>query len=296
MMDLEFIVPFYGEPDYLLQAVDGIRALENTRWRLTIVEDVHPQGTVMEQKIQSLSDDRIRYLRNERNLGVNANIYRCIQLAEWDHFVITGFDDLVLPNYGNAVAALLERHPDAAAVQPRVEVIDEEGLRHFPLPDRIKSLIGPGGRREVVLRGQPAVAGLLHGNWLYTPATCFQRAAFQKVPFRPGIDAAHDLAFVVDVLLDGGPLVVGTEIAFQYRRFRTSHSSSTARNGLRFEQERRYFAEIRDELQRKGWRHAQRAAKMRTTSRLNALTQLPSAVRAGDSRVARLLLRHAFGS
>lgn len=295
-MELEFLIPFYGEPDYLLQAVDGIRALENTCWQLTIVEDVHPQGHMVEQKVQALGDDRIRYRRNKRNLGVNANIHQCIQLAEWDYFVITGFDDLVLPNYGNAVAALLDRHPDAALVQPHVEVIDEAGRQHFPLPDRIKSLIGPGGRRELVLRGQRGVTSLLHGNWLYTPAACFQRAAFQKAPFRPDIDAAHDLAFVIDVLLAGESLVVGTEVAFQYRRSRASHSSSSARNGQRFAEERRYFNEIRAEFQRKGWRRAQRAARLRATSRLNALAQLLSAVRVSDRVAMRLLLRHAFGS
>lgn len=294
-MELEFFIPFYGEPDYLLQAVDGIRALENTRWRLTIVEDAHPQGFVVEQKVQALGDDRIRYRRNERNLGVNANIYQCIQLAEWDYFVITGFDDLVLPNYGNAVAALLDRHPGAALVQPHVEVIDEAGRGHFPLPDRIKSLIRPGSGTEFVLRGQRGVTSLLHGNWLYTPAACFRRAAFQKVPFRPGIDAAHDLAFVIDVLLAGESLVVGTEVAFQYRRSRTSHSSSSARNGQRFDQERRYFVEIRDEVRRLGWRRAQRAARLRATSRLNALTQLPGAIRVSDHTTTRLLLKHAFG-
>lgn len=294
-MELEFLIPFYGEPDYLLQAINNIRALENTRWRLTIVEDAHPQGYVVEQKVQALSDDRIRYRRNERNLGVNANIYQCIRLAEWDYFVITGFDDLVLPNYGNAVAALLDRHPDAALVQPHVEVIDAAGRRHFPLPDRVKSLIGPGGRREVVLRGQRGVTSLLHGNWLYTPAACFRRTAFQKVPFRPDIDAAHDLAFVVDVLLAGGSLVAGTEVAFQYRRTCAGHSGSTARSGQRFDQERRYFTEIRGELQRLGWRRAQRASRLRATSRLNALAQLPSAMRTSDGAPVRQLLKHAFG-
>lgn len=294
-MDLEFLIPFYGEPDYLLQAVDGIRALENTRWRLTIVEDHHPDGLLVEQKVRALGDHRIRYLRNRRNLGVNANTYQCLQLAEWEHVVITGADDLVLPNYGTAVAALLQRHPHAAVVQPHVEVINDQGRVHLPLPDRIKSLVGPGGRREVVLDGQRAVTSLLRGNWLYTPAMCVRRSAFRKVPFRPGIDSAHDLAFVIDVLLGGGSLVAGTEVAFQYRRYRTSHSSTSARNGLRFEQERRYFIEIRDELRRKQWPCARRAARMRPTSRLNAVTQLPRAIRAGDATSAFLMLKHAFG-
>lgn len=295
-LELDFLIPFYGEPAYLLEAVDGVRALEDTDWRLTIVEDVYPDGPAVERKIADLGDDRIRYLRNESNLGVNANVHRCIQLAERDHFVITGFDDVVAPNYGRVVADLLERHPDAALVQPRVQVVDGQGTPYMPLPDRIKHLAWPrGGKAEIELSGETAVKSLLRGNWLYTPALCYQREALQRAPFRPDIDAAHDLAFVVDVLLDGGSLVLGTEACFSYRRHRSSHSSSFARSGARFDQERRYFTEIAVDLRARGWRSAERAARMRLLSRLNAATQLPQALRARETAALRTLLRHLLG-
>ena len=292
---LEFLIPFHGEPRYLHEAIAGIRALVDTDWQLTIVEDAYPGGTEVERQVAALGDDRIRYLRNERNLGVNANVHRCIQLAERDHFVITGHDDKVRPNYGQVVAGLLAHHPDAALVQPAVEVVDEDGRPHRPLPDRIKALASPGGRREVVLQGQPAVASLLRGNWLYTPALCYRRDALQRAPFRPGIDAAHDLAFVVDVLLDGGTLVVGTEVCFAYRRHRRSHSSSFARSGVRFEQERRYFDGIGTELRDRGWHSAARSARRRLLSRLNAATQLPQALRHAQPAALRSLLRQSLG-
>jgi glycosyltransferase involved in cell wall biosynthesis len=295
---LEFLIPFYGEPRYLHQAIAGIRALVDTDWRLTIVEDAYPGGTAVERQVVALGDDRIRYLRNERNLGVNANVHRCIQLAERDHFVITGYDDEVRPNYGQVVAGLLARHPDAALIQPAVEVVDEDGRPHRPLPDRIKALAGPGRRHRedgaIVLRGESAVASLLRGNWLYTPALCYRRDALQRAPFRPGIDAAHDLGFVVDVLLDGGTLVVGTEVCFAYRRHRRSHSSSFARSGVRFEQERRYFDDIGAELRDRGWHIAARSARRRLLSRFNAATQLPQALRHPEPTTIRSLLRQSL--
>lgn len=297
--ELEFLIPFYGEPRYLHEAIAGIRALVDTDWRLTIVEDAYPDGAAVERDVAALGDDRIRYLRNERNVGVNANVHRCIQLAERDHFVITGYDDRVLPNYGQVVAGLLARHPEAALIQPAVEVVDEDGRPHRPLPDRIKALAGPVGPRhrghdDVVLQGERAVAGLLRGNWLYTPALCFRRDALQRAPFRPGIDAAHDLAFVVDVLLDGGTLVVGSEVCFAYRRHRQSHSSSFARSGVRFEQERRYLDDISAELRDRGWRTAERSARRRLLSRLNAAAQLPRALRHRETTALRSLARQAL--
>lgn len=288
---IEFLVPYYGSPEYLHQTIASIRALEDTDWRLTIVEDAYPDGPAVERTVLALEDDRIRYLRNEKNLGNNANTYRCIELAEGDWFAMPGADDLVNPNYGRAVADLISRHPDAALVQPAVEVIDEAGEPHFPLPDKIKRLTRPG-HGEVVLKGDSGAASLLRSNWLYTPASCYRREHLQKVRYREGIDAAHDLAFIVDVIMAGGEVVAGTEVAFRYRRHGSSHSSSFARSGMRFEQERKYFEDIQAELTAMKWKAAERAARRRLLSRLNALSQIPGAAKARDGGAAKAMLRH----
>lgn len=295
MTSHEFIIPFYGQPRYLHEAIARIRSLDHPDWRLTIVEDVYPDGAAVERDVLALGDDRIRYVRNEENLGVNANVYKCIQLAESDWFTITGYDDMVLPNYLRAVDDLIARHPDAALVQPGVEVVDEESQPHFPLPDRIKRMTRPDAG-EVVLQGERAAVSLLRSNWLYTPASCYRAEYFQKAPFRKDIDAAHDLAFIIDVVLAGGKIVVGTETAFQYRRHRTSHSSSFARSGERFLQERKFFLDIRAEMQKAGWHRAEKAARRRLLSRLNALSQVPSAALARDPQAVKTMIRHAVGS
>ena len=290
---LEFLIPYYGDPRYLFEGIEAIQALEDTDWVLTIVEDRYPEGEAVEEKVAGLDDARIRYVRNERNLGVSANAHRCIQLAERDHFLVLGYDDKLMPNYGRVMADVLRRHPDASFVQPRVEVIDENGARTNPLPDRIKQRMWPGPG-EVVLSGERAVRSLLRGNWLYTPALCFERRALQRTRNRPDIDVCHDLAFVVDVLLDGGKLVVTTETCFSYRRHRSNYSTLVARSGARFDQERRYFAEVGAELHKRGWRSAERAARLRPLSRLNAITQLPRALRSREGETIRNLLGHAF--
>ncbi|MGH3631438.1 MAG: glycosyltransferase [Sciscionella sp.] len=296
MIELEFVVPFHGRSDYLFGAVARIRALRDTRWQLTIVEDCDPNGVAVQREIDALGDGRIRYLRNDTRLGVNANSHRCIQLAQWDRFVMPGHDDLLMPDYGLRVAELIERYPDATVVQPHVRVIDERGEPSQPLADRVKRWIGPGGRRETELRGESGVVSLLRGNWLYTPACCYRRDKLQGGSYRPSIDAAHDLAFVVDVLMDGGSIVAGTDVAFEYRRHSASHSSCVARSGLRFEQERRYFTEIAAQCHSRGWRKAELAAKWRVTSRLNALSHVPAALRCGELTTAAKLLGHGVSA
>lgn len=288
---LDVMVPYYGDPELLLRAVASVQGLEGVEWRLTILEDVHPEGPTTEKRVMALGDPRIRYLRNERNLGVSANMFRGIELAEFEHFVILDFDDLLLPNYGQVVQSLFAAHPDAAVVQPGIQIIDEQGLLHRPLPDRIKAYAGPVNR-DVELRGEAAVVSLLRGNWTYGPSLCYKRSFASRLRLRPETDFISDLGRVIDMIMDGGTFVVGSEIAFQYRRHRTSHSSSGARDGTRFRQERLYYDTIRAELARAGWQRAGRAARTRLFSRLNAAAQLVGAARARDLTLARMLLAH----
>jgi fermentation-respiration switch protein FrsA (DUF1100 family) len=214
-------------------------------------------------------------------------------LAEREYFVIMGADDLLLPSYGKVVGSLVNQYPEAALVHPGVEVIDENDLPHLPIVDRVKGFLRP--RLSVVeLRGEAAAASLLRGNWLYTPAVAYRRDSVIDPPMRTGLDAIHDLALVVDILIRGGSLVVGQEPAFRYRRHSNSHSSSHARNGQRFLQEKTYFVNIEKELLQFAWHGAARAARRRLLSRLNALIQVPGALRSGNRAVAGSLLGHAL--
>jgi len=49
-------------------------------------------------------------------------------------------------------------------------------------------------------------------------------------------------------------------------------------------------------MKAKGWHRAERAARNHSSSRLHALTLLPTAVRGGQGDVVRALAKHAFGT
>ncbi|WP_424186240.1 glycosyltransferase family 2 protein [Actinokineospora sp. G85] len=293
MISLDIVVPYYGNPDYLMRTVGSVRALEDTDWRLTILEDCFPDGAAVEKTVNAIGDERINYLRNDKNLGVAGNKHRALREAKQDYFVMLDADDIMLPNYGREIARLLERHPGASMVQPGIQVIDEQDQPHLPLADKAKALARPRGG-EMELRGEPAATSLLRGNWLYTPALTYRRDISRDLVQRPDSDAVHDLAIVMDILMRGGNLVLGDQVAFKYRRHRSSHSSTVARDGTRFRQERRYFVDMQRELADFGWPKAARASRNRVFSRLNALVQVPWALRARDLDVTRGLLRHAL--
>lgn len=292
-MTVHIVIPFYGEPRYLEDAVASVRAQRNADWLLTVVDDGYP-GTRAAEHLRALGDDRIEYRRNDARLGPNGNTYRCSRLGRTEYLCMMGADDLLEPDYLDVVLAGFRRGPDVVAVQPGVTVIDEDGAPHTGLTDRVKAVLGRRARERGEIAGEAAARSLLLGNWLYTPALCYRSSAVADVPFHEGIDAIHDLAFVMDLLVRGGRLVLEPAVAFRYRRHRSSDSSTRARDGIRFEQEQRYYREVADELRGLGWNRAARAADLHVFSRLHALTMAASLVAGRDLRRAGAMVGRAL--
>jgi glycosyltransferase involved in cell wall biosynthesis len=293
-MSLEFMVPFYGDPALLKETVASVRAQTDPEWRLTVVDDGYPDETIPGW-FAALGDDRIRYLRNETNLGANKNYEKCLSLATADDVVVLGADDLLRPNYVAVVREARRRFPDAAVIQPGVEVVDEHGEPSHSLVDRIKRVYAPSPDETVALSGEDVATSLLKGNWLYFPALVFSVAKVREVGFREGLNVVQDLALVMDLSMRGEQLVVAPTVCFAYRRHGGSDSSWRALEGTRFLEERDYFLQVARELSALGWLRAARAARLHVSSRLHALTYLPSALRRRHRTGVRNLSSHVFG-
>jgi len=292
-MPFHILLPFYGRPDHLRLAVESVRAQTDADWRLTVVDDRYPD-TEPGRWVAGLGDPRIEYLRNETNLGVSRNYLRCVELMTGEHSILFGCDDVMLPDFVARVKELLAAYPGADILQPGAEVIDADGAPFHPLGDRIKDVLRPGGRGVRVLRGEPLAASLLRGNWTYFPSLVWRVSELRRHGFDPDLDVVQDLGMLLDIVADGGELLLDDRVVFHYRRHRASVSSATAVDGTRFAQERELFARQARRFSAHGWRRAARAARRHWSSRLNALTQLPAALRSGGGSV-RSLLAHAFG-
>jgi glycosyltransferase involved in cell wall biosynthesis len=289
---LDILMPFYGDVALMQQAVRSILAQDHDGWRLTVVDDGTP-GPIAEW-FATLDDERVTYLRNDTNLGANANYRKALELARSEHVVMMGADDVMLPNYVRTVLEVLEAHPEASVVQPGVEVVDEDGRVTRPLGDLVKRRLQPRGDGPVPLAGERLAAGLLLGNWTYFPSLCWRTDVVRRIGFRPDFHVVQDLALLMDIVLEGGVLVFSPELAFQYRRHRSSDSALKSVTGYRFSEEAELFDLMGDLCRERGWTRAARAARLHLTSRLHAVGMAPKALRAGQRAPAKALLRHAL--
>ena len=293
-MTLDIMMPFYGRFDHLREAVESVLAQTDPDWRLVVVDDVYPDPAPGEW-VAAIDDPRVHYRRNAVNLGVGGNFRECVRLIEAERAVLMGCDDRMHPGYVERVGELVRRHPDVSIVQPGVDVIDADGARHRPLADRVKDVLRFGGTGARVFAGERLATSLLRGNWAYFPSVVWRADELRRFGFREGFEVVQDLALMLDIIEAGGSMVLDDTVCFSYRRHATSVSAVTGPDGAKFAEERALFAEADQRMRALGWPRAARAARHHLTSRLNALSELPAALRAHDPAGRRALLGHLFG-
>ncbi len=290
-MTVDIMLPYYGDVGLMQDAVRSVLAQNHEDWRLTVVDDGYPDDSVAEW-FGALDDKRVRYFRNQEKLGAQENHRNSLSYVDHELFVIMGADDVMLPNYLDVVLRLHKEVPEAAIIQPGVQIIDERGVEIRTLVDSVKRYFAPSGSGRRVLSGESLARSLIHGNWLYNPSLCWRSDVLDTVPPRENVDV-FDLGFPLDVIVAGGTMVVDDTLCFKYRRHRSS-SWSKASRGTRFPEERRFFRAVAQQMNELGWHSAERAARLHITSRLHAAVQLPTAARRRDRRAFRGLSRHVF--
>jgi glycosyltransferase involved in cell wall biosynthesis len=294
MSTLDIMMPYYGDVGLMQDAVRSVLAQDDPDWRLTVVDDGQAAG--VPEWFSGLGDERIRYFRNESNLGVTGNFTRCLELAEHELLMLMGSDDLLLPNYVRTIHTMHARYPDSGMFQPGVEVIDGDGNLVKTLADETKRrLYAPKATGLRVMSGEELAVSLLRGNWLYFPSLCWKTKAITEVGFRSDLKVIQDLALIVDLLQRGAQLAVDDTVCFRYRRHVASESAWTAVEGSRFVEARNFFVDVAERMEAHGWPRAAKAAKAHLSSRLHALSLLPTALRQKNKSGVHALTRHAFG-
>ncbi len=220
---IDILLPFYGDVDLMQTAVASLQGQHDGDWTMYVVDDNYPDPTVAEY-FGRIDDPRIRYHRNQANLGANGNYRRGLELATADYVAVMGADDVMLPGYVARIRSLIADWPRAGVFQPGVEIIDESGAAANPLADRVKARLAPSAYSAVELVGEDLARSVLRGNWTYFPSLCWDRRLIQETGFRRGLDVVQDLALILDVAHRGRSLVIDPTVVFQYRRHLSSDS------------------------------------------------------------------------
>jgi GT2 family glycosyltransferase len=130
-----------GEP-YVREAVESVLAQTFSDFEFLVVDDASSDRTV--EILESFGDERIRVLRNERNLGQVPSLNRGLREASGEYVARIDHDDVSLPRRLERQVAALDAEPRVALVGAWMDLVDERGRlvvrQRARMDDRVRFL------------------------------------------------------------------------------------------------------------------------------------------------------------
>jgi glycosyltransferase involved in cell wall biosynthesis len=120
-------VPVFNGARYLEEALRSILNQTYRDFELLISDNASTDATEAICRGYAAADARIKYFRNERNLGAAANYNRVIHLARGRYFRHAAHDDVLAPTNIERCVEVLDAQPDVVLVYPRMIMIDADG-------------------------------------------------------------------------------------------------------------------------------------------------------------------------
>jgi glycosyltransferase involved in cell wall biosynthesis len=120
-------VPVYNGAAFLRETLESILAQTFGDFELIISDNASTDGTEAIAREFASSDSRVRYHRNERNLGLAKNYNILFSLSSGEYFKWASADDRCLPGYLERCIAVLDHDPEVVLVYPRTRFVDASG-------------------------------------------------------------------------------------------------------------------------------------------------------------------------
>ena len=180
---VSFVVPCYRLAHLLAECIESILSQSYTDFEVLVMDDCSPDDTTA--VVEGFAKERIRHIRNERNLGHLANYNKGISLSRGKYvWLISADDRLRRPYVLERYVRFLESHPNVGFVccpgiglQNGVEtqLVD---CGYFGPQDRIF-----GGREFIS-------ASLRNGYSLLAPSVMARKRCYDEISFFP-LDMPH---------------------------------------------------------------------------------------------------------
>ena len=122
---VSIIMPSYNTAKFISETIDSVLMQTYTNWELIIVDDCSTDNT--DEVVKSfLSDDRIKYIKNEKNSGAAFSRNRALREANGKWIAFLDSDDLWHPEKLEKQIRFMEKNRCHFSYTNYIE-IDEDG-------------------------------------------------------------------------------------------------------------------------------------------------------------------------
>jgi glycosyltransferase involved in cell wall biosynthesis len=160
-------IPTFNRAGWLRESIESVLAQTFADFRLIVSDNASEDDTP--EVVRSFDDDRIHYVRSQRNVGSIGNFNRLIALAETEFLVLLPDDDVLYPGHLAAAVDVLERFDTVGLVHSAFEFIDAQS--------RVVREVAPLVSRSPVKidRRDRALEYLMVSDW----GLCFPSVAYR---------------------------------------------------------------------------------------------------------------------
>lgn len=127
----------YNGERFIRKALDSLLSQTFQDFELIISDNCSTDGTDAICREYAARDSRIRYYRNDKNMGAGWNVRRVYFLATGKYFKWAACDDICEPEFLRLCVEALDRDPGVVVAHSKTRVIDENGKfvenYHWPL-------------------------------------------------------------------------------------------------------------------------------------------------------------------
>lgn len=121
------LIGIYNCAETLVEALDSLYAQTYQDFKIILCEDGSSDNTYAVAEEYSKSHDNIILLRNERNMGLNYTLNRCLEHADTEYIARMDGDDISLPKRFEIEINFLDAHPEYAVVSGPMIYFDADG-------------------------------------------------------------------------------------------------------------------------------------------------------------------------
>jgi hypothetical protein len=130
---------YNGEQHGLRRSIESILRQDHRNLELIISDNASNDGTPVICREFAQKDTRVRYVRNETNLGARKNSYRVLNMCTTEYFKWAEHGDCHEPAYISSCLRKMQEDPSIVLCYPRTRAINENGTMEIA-NDRIDAM------------------------------------------------------------------------------------------------------------------------------------------------------------
>src|SRR5574344_1855820 len=116
MPKISVLLPIYNtKEEYLRTSIESILNQTYKDFELLILND-SPDNYKLDEIVKSYKDIRIRYFKNDKNLGNTESNNKLLKIAQCAYLAIMDHDDISLPTRFEKEVQFLDNNPDIGVI------------------------------------------------------------------------------------------------------------------------------------------------------------------------------------